>query len=146
MGRDIQLLAQDLGSARISEFSPDREKLVGHRFVVLLERVLDDDPIKHAQAAAEQERAAAVKRTTSCELIERASVGFEDIADAANRVDQFYLEGVVDFGAQPTHDHIDDIRIGLETNLPDVCDDLAARNNFTAGAEPDAPGGEILSG
>ena len=65
--------------------------------------------------------------------MERGSVWFENITDAANCVDQFFLVGIIDFRAQAANDDIDNIGLGVEIDSPDVLgdffsgDDLARR-------------------
>jgi len=52
---------------------------------------------------------------------------FENVADAANRVDQLGLERVVHFRAQPADDHVDDVRVGRESDVPNVFCNFVAR-------------------
>ena len=52
---------------------------------------------------------------------------FENVADAANRVDQLRLERVVHFRAQPPYNHIDDVRVGRESDVPNVLSNFLAR-------------------
>ena len=46
-------------------------------------------------------------------------------------MDEFLFEWVVDFGPQPTNNHIDDIGVGVELNAPDMFGDLFAGDDFT---------------
>src|SRR5207248_9064448 len=75
--------------------------------------------------------AASVKRITSCEAIDRGSVGFENITGAANRVDQFGLERVVYLRPQSSHHHVYNIRVRLEIDVPDLLHDFRPRHHFT---------------
>src|SRR5947207_10689686 len=75
-----------------------------------------------------------VKKRTSCAAMERGSIGFEDITYAANGVDEFFLKGIVHLCAQTPHDDINDVRVGIEIDAPNVFGDLFARNNFARGS------------
>src|SRR5450432_468300 len=74
--------------------------------------------------------AASVKRTTSCDAIERELAGLEDIAYAANRFHQLGSKWVVHLCAQTAHDHIDHVGARLETDVPNLLNNFRARNNF----------------
>ena len=62
---------------------------------------------------------------------------FENVADAANRVDQLRLERVVHFRAQPAYNHIDDVRVGRESDVPNVFCNFVARHHRASLSEPD---------
>src|SRR2546422_3216877 len=75
--------------------------------------------------------AASVKSRTSCDAIERGLVRFENITHAADRVDEFGLERIVHLRPQAAHHDVNDIRIGLEPDVPYVFRDFSTRYNFT---------------
>ena len=59
----------------------------------------------------------------------RHSVRFEDITDAADRVNQLRLERVVYFRAQPAYNYIDDVCISREPDAPDLLCDFGTRHH-----------------
>src|SRR5471032_1052403 len=80
------------------------------------------------------------KRRTSLRVIghrrivaeESRSTDFKDVTHAANGVDQFLLEGIVDLGPQTADSHVDDVRIGLEPDVPHFLRQDGARENLSA--------------
>src|SRR5207248_1341082 len=78
--------------------------------------------------------AAGVNRKTNWEAIDRGSAGFEDIAGAANSVDQLFRIRIVHFGAQTSHHDIEDIRASLKIDSPDMVLDLVTRDDLSGRA------------
>src|SRR5438270_3039914 len=87
-------------------------------------------PRPHESRSAAQK----VKSRTNCVAMERGSVRFEDITYAANGVDEFLLEWIVNFGAQSADDDVDNICVGIEIDAPDMLGDFLARDNLARGA------------
>src|ERR1051326_1557233 len=58
----------------------------------------------------------------------------KNITDAANGVDQFVLEWIVHLCAQAPHHHVNDVRFGLESDVPHIFCNLSARHHFTCRA------------
>src|SRR5260221_2475030 len=56
-----------------------------------------------------------------------ASTLLKDVAPPALRVDQLHPERVVDLRTQPTHQHFDDVGVGIEINAPYHVRDEGAR-------------------
>jgi len=48
-------------------------------------------------------------------------------------VDELFLERIIDFGAQTTHDDIHDVGVGAEINVPYMLGDLLARHGLARG-------------
>src|ERR1700729_1549044 len=44
----------------------------------------------------------------------------DDIADTSDGLDQLLRKTFVDFGAKPVHQHIDNVGLRIETEVPDV--------------------------
>src|SRR5262249_8670990 len=55
---------------------------------------------------------------------------FENITDAADGLDQFVLEGIVDFCAQAAHNHVNHVRVGFESDVPHLFCNLSTRYHF----------------
>ena len=60
------------------------------------------------------------------------SASFENVADAANRVDQLRFERVVHFRTQAADNYIDNVRAGRETDLPNMFCNFVARHDGPA--------------
>src|SRR5262245_30271529 len=54
---------------------------------------------------------------------------FEDITRAADGVNQLGLEAFVNLVAKPRHEHVDDVRAGIEGVSPDVREDHRLRED-----------------
>src|SRR6478735_6250291 len=61
------------------------------------------------------------------------SIGFEDISDSADRLDHLLLKWVVNFCAQPSHHHVDDVGAGVEVNIPNLLHNFCPGNNIARG-------------
>ena len=57
---------------------------------------------------------------------------FKHITDAADGMDQFVLEWVVHFRAQPAHNDVNHIRVSFESYVPHVFCNLGARDHFAS--------------
>src|SRR5215813_2634259 len=62
--------------------------------------------------------------------MERGSGRFENITHAADRMDQFCLKRIVHLCPQPANYHIDDVRVGSKSDVPDVLCNFIARYYF----------------
>src|SRR5437016_1477248 len=62
--------------------------------------------------------------------MERDLGRFENITHAADRMDQFGLKRIIHLCPQAAHYHIDYIRIGFESYIPDVLCNFITRYNF----------------
>src|SRR5262249_32648303 len=62
------------------------------------------------------------------------SVRFKHITDTTDCVNQFGLEWIVYLCAQPADDHIDDVCVSGESDVPDLLCDLVARHHGTGRA------------
>ena len=63
--------------------------------------------------------------------IERGLTCFENIANAADGMDQFGLERIVHLCAQTAHNDIDHVRVSFESDFPHLFCNLSARYYFT---------------
>src|SRR5580704_15763586 len=52
----------------------------------------------------------------------------DHITDTSNRVDQLLRKTSIDFGAKPMYQHIDDIGLRIETEVPDVLQNHCLRD------------------
>ena len=62
--------------------------------------------------------------------MDRGSGRFENITDTANRVNELGRKRIIHLRAQAAHDHVHDIGVGFEANVPNVLGDFAARDYF----------------
>src|SRR5207237_2121781 len=83
-------------------------------------------PRPHESRSAAQK----VKSRTNCVAMERGSVRLEDITYAANSVDEFLLEWIVNFGAQSADDAGDNVCVGSEMRAQDMIADILARSKL----------------
>src|SRR5437868_7744095 len=90
--------------------------------------IQENTPSPHESSSV----AANVNSRTSRDAIERGSVRFEDITDAADCVHEFRFEWIVHLRPQPTHNNIDNVGVGLEADVPNVLGDLGAGNDFSS--------------
>lgn len=80
---------------------------------------------------------AIVNQSTSAPKIdsrERTSLRLQDIADAADRVDELLIERIVHFLPEPADGHIDHVRIGIEIHVPHLFGNDRARQDLTGTA------------
>src|ERR1700730_8427121 len=59
-----------------------------------------------------------------------ASFASEDIANAANRVNQFPLKWIVNLGAQASYHYFDYVSVRIKVHVPDLLYDFRPRNYF----------------
>src|SRR5438093_13071999 len=102
--------------------------------VIFFKGVPNDDPIQDPETADNNSAAESVKSSTSCVEIERGSARLEDITYAANCVHEFLFEGIIDLGAQSANNHVNDISVCIEVDVPHVLGDFFARDNLADGA------------
>ena len=62
--------------------------------------------------------------------IGRGLTCFENIANAADGMDQFGLERIVHLCAQTAHNNIDHVRVSFESDFPYLFCNLSARYHF----------------
>src|SRR6266511_4906558 len=71
----------------------------------------------------------------SWEAIERRSVRFENITNAADGVNQVDLKRIVHLCAQSAHNDINHVRVGFESDAPHLFCNLSTRYHFAGGAD-----------
>src|SRR5260370_30583660 len=90
---------------------------------------------------------AIVNQSTSAPKIdsrERTALRLQDIADAADRVDELLIERIVPFLPEPADGHIDHIRVGVEIHVPDLFGDDRPRQDLAGAPNKEREQRELL--
>jgi len=59
------------------------------------------------------------------------SAAFEDISHSADRVNQFFIEPDIHLVTEPPYRDIDNVRIAVKIQVPNLFCDMGPRQNFT---------------